>query len=166
MTEEIRRQPPERQRASIVLFSGDMDKVFAALTIATGAAAAGMDTTIFFTFWGLNAIRKSKRTGQSLLPRLFGLVNPGGIERLQPSRFRMLGLGRLLFEKMMRDKGVSPLSEMTKTALELGVRFLACETSMTIMEIRREDLIDAVSDVVGVATYVKDASESQITLFV
>lgn len=162
MTEETRKP----QRASIILFSGDMDKVFAAMTIATGAAAAGMDTTIFFTFWGLNAIRRGNRTGHSLLPRLFGLVNPGGIERLGPSRFGMLGLGRLLFKKMMRDKGVSPLSEMTKNALELGVRFLACETSMTVMEIRRQDLIDAVSDVVGVATYVKDASESQIALFV
>lgn len=159
-------QGAKREKATILVFSGDMDKAFAAFTIATGAAASGMDVTMFFTFWGLKAIQKGNLTGKGFFGRMLGLMNRGGIDRIGPSRFNFGGAGRWLFKKMMRDKGVTPLGELVQAAIDLDVKMLACKMSMDVMEIRREDLIDAVADVVGVAAYVKEASESQITLFI
>ena len=153
-------------KATILVFSGDMDKVFAALTLATGAAAAGMDTTLFFTFWGLNAISKGRRTGEGLLGRMMGVMNRGGINRIGPSKFNFGGIGRWMFKKMMRDKGVTPLDELLQLAIDLDVRLLACQMSMDVMEITRDSLIDEVQDIVGVATYMKHASESDVTLFI
>jgi peroxiredoxin family protein len=156
----------DSKKATIVVFSGDMDKVFAAFIIATGAAAAGMDTTMFFTFWGLNAIKKGKVTGQGLLGRMMGIMNRGGINRIGPSRFNFGGIGRWMFKKMMRDKGVTPLDELRQTAIDLDVKLLACKMSMDVMEITKDDFIDEVEGVVGVATYMKHAAESEVTLFI
>jgi peroxiredoxin family protein len=156
----------DSKKATIVVFSGDMDKVFAAFIIATGAAAAGMDTTMFFTFWGLNAIKKGNFTGQGLLGRMMGVMNRGGINRIGPSRFNFGGIGRWMFKKMMHDKGVTPLDELRQTAIDLGVKLLACKMSMDVMEITKDNLIDEVEDIVGVATYMKHAAESQVTLFI
>jgi peroxiredoxin family protein len=153
-------------KATIVVFSGDMDKVFAALIMATGAAAAGMDTTLFFTFWGLKAIQKGNRTGKGFMGKMMGLLNRGGINRIGPSKFNFGGLGRWMFKKMMADKGVTPLDEMLQTAIDLGVHLLACNMSMGVMEIGRQDLIDEVEDVVGVAKFIKEAADSKIQLFI
>ncbi|MDY7041814.1 MAG: DsrE/DsrF/DrsH-like family protein [Chloroflexota bacterium] len=155
-----------QQKATLVVLSGDMDKVFAAFTIATGAAAAGMDTTLFFTFWGLKAIQKGNFTGKGLMGRMVGVLNRGGIHRLGPSKFNFGGIGRWMFKKMMGDKGVASLEELRQTAVDLGVHLLACKMSMDVMEINRDDLIDEVEDVVGVAKMVKEASESAIQLFI
>jgi len=102
-------------KATIVVFSGDMDKVFAAFIIATGAAAAGMDTTLFFTFWGLKAIQKGNLTGKGFMGRMLGLMNRGGINRIGPSKFNFGGMGRWMFKKMMSAKGVTPLDELRET---------------------------------------------------
>jgi len=153
-------------KATIIVMSGDMDKVFGALIIATGAAAAGMDTTLFFTFWGLNAIQKGNRTGKGLMAKMLGLMNRGGIGRLNPSKFSFGGAGRWMFKKMMGAKKIPPLEELLQTAIDLDVHLLACSMSMSVMEIDREDLIDEVEDVVGVAKFVKDAAESSIQLFI
>jgi len=157
----------ENNRAAIVVFSGDMDKVFAALIIATGCAAAGMDTTLFFTFWGLNAIK----TGQPIkakgfLGRMMGIMNRGGLHRINPSRFSFGGVGRILFSKMMKDKGVQSLEDLRQTAIDLDVHLLACKMSMDVLEISKSDLIPEVEDVVGVATFVKAASGAQLQLFI
>ena len=154
-----------QNKATIIVLSGDMDKIFAAFLIATGAAASGMETTMFFTFWGLKAIQKGNLTGQGFLGKMIGLMNRGGIERVGPSRFNFGGIGRGLFKKMMKDKNVVGLTELLETAIDLDVKLYACKMSMDVMEISREDLIDEVSDVVGVATYIKEASESGLTLF-
>ena len=156
----------DSKKATIVVFSGDMDKVFAAFIIATGAAAAGMDTTMFFTFWGLNVIKKGKVTGQGLLGRMMGVINRGGINRIGPSKFNFGGIGRWMFKKMMRDKGVTPLDDLLQLAVDLDVKLLACKMSMDVMEIAKDDFIDEVEDVVGVATYMKHAAESEVTLFI
>jgi peroxiredoxin family protein len=157
----------DNNRATIVVFSGDMDKIFAAFIIATGCAAAGMETTLFFTFWGLNAIKTGKPIkGKGLLGRMMGIMNRGGINRLNPSRFSFGGIGRVLFNKMMRDKRVPALEEMRETAIDLDVHLLACKMSMDVLEITREDLIPEVENVVGVATFVKEAANSKIQLFI
>ena len=157
----------DNNRAAIVVFSGDMDKVFAALIIATGCAAAGMDTTLFFTFWGLNAIKKGTPIkANSFLGRMMGIMNRGGINRLNPSKFSFGGIGRSLFSKMMRDKNVASLEDLRQMAIDLDVHLLACKMSMDVMEIGRDDLIPEVENIVGVASFVKEAANAKIQLFI
>lgn len=153
------------EKASIVVFSGDMDKVFGAFIIANGAAAFDMKVTMFFTFWGLKALQKGNLTGKSPMGRMLGLMNRGGADRIGPSRFNFGGIGRWMFKKMMNKRKVMPLPAMIKQAQELGVRLVACEMSMNVMEIRREDLIDGV-ELGGVATFIAEASESKFSLFI
>ena len=156
----------DKNRATIVLFSGDFDKVFAAFTIAIATAAAGLDTTLFVTFWGLKAIQKGNLTGSGLMGRMIGLMNRGGLDVIGPSKFNFGGIGRWMFKKMMIDKKVVLLPEMRETLIDLGVHFLACKTSMDVMEIRREDLIDEVEDIVGAATMVESAANSSLQYFI
>jgi peroxiredoxin family protein len=156
----------DTKKCTIIAFSGDMDKVFAAFTIATTAAAMGMETTMFFTFWGLKAIQKGGPTGEGFFGKMLSLMNRGGIERIGPSRFNFFGIGRWLFKKMMRDKGVAPLSELLQMAIDLDVKMLACLTSMDVMEITPDDLIPEVADVVGAATMLSEAQQSQVQLFI
>jgi peroxiredoxin family protein len=156
----------EKDGLSMVVMSGDMDKVFGAFIIATGAAAAGKETTMFFTFWGLKAIQKGNLTGKGLMGRMIGLLNRGGIDRIGPSRFNFWGMGRWMFKKMMGNKGVTSLSDLREMAIDLGVKLIPCSMSMEVMEIAREDMIDAVSDPVGVANFLEYAYDSKVTLFI
>ncbi|WP_376790489.1 DsrE/DsrF/DrsH-like family protein [Thermoflexus sp.] len=154
-----------QNRLSLVVFSGDMDRLMAAFIIATGAAASGMDVTMFFTFWGLQAVKKPTPTGRSLFGRMLGALLRD-IRGVGPSKMNFGGLGRWMFEKMMKAHNVTPLPELRRLAAELGVRMLACQMSMEVMEIRREDLIEEVQDVVGVAAFLEEAARSKITLFI
>ncbi len=156
-------QVPEK--ASIIVMSGDMDKVMGAFIIATGAAAFDMQVSMFFTFWGLNAISKGNFTGKGVMGKMLGVMNRGGIDRLNPSRLSFGGMGRWMFKKMMKNRKVTPLPELLKQAQELGVKFTACEMSMNVMEIKKEDLIDGVQ-IGGVASFIADASESKFSLFI
>jgi peroxiredoxin family protein len=156
----------DNNKCTIIVMSGDMDYVFAAFIIATGAAAAGMDTTMFFTFWGVKAIQKGNLTGKGLFGRMIGLMNRGGINVVGPSRFNFGGIGRWMFKKMMGDKNVASLEELRQMAIDLDVHLLGCGMSMDVMEISREDLIDEVEDIVGVGTMIKLAAESKIQFFI
>jgi len=156
----------DTQKCSIVVFSGDMDKVMAGFIIATTAAAMGMETSMFFTFWGLKAIQKGNPTGDGLMGKMMSMMNRGGIDRIGPSRLNFGGMGRWMFKKMMKQKNVASLPELRQTAIDLGVTLQGCQMSMDVMEIDREDLIDEVGDCVGAATYVLKAQESEITLFI
>jgi peroxiredoxin family protein len=151
---------------TIIVFSGEMDKVFAAFSIAIGAAAAGKETNMFFTFWGVKAIQKGNLTGQGFFGRMIGLLNRGGINRIGPSRFNFGGIGRWMFKYMMKSHKVTLLEELRKTAIDLGVKLLACEVSMQVMEIKPEDLIDEVEKSCGVATMLEKAFHSKVTLFI
>ncbi len=156
----------QKKKLSMIVMSGDMDKVFGAFTIASGAAAMGMDVTMFFTFWGIKAIQKGNLTGSSLFGKMLGIMNRGGVDAIGPSRLNMGGLGRWLFKKMMRDKGVASLKVLRDACLEMDVKMLACQMSMDVMEIREEDLIPEAKAGVGVAVFLAEAAESQTTLFI
>ena len=156
----------EKEGAAIVVFSGEMDKIFAAFTIATGSAAAGRPTSMFFTFWGLKALQKGNLTGKSFFGRMISIMNRGGINRVGPSRFNFWGIGRWMFKKMMKDHKVASLEELRKTAIELGVKLQPCLTSMEVMEIKRDDLIDEVEEPCGVATMLEQAFHSEATFFI
>ena len=156
----------KKSKLTLIVFSGDMDKLFAAFSIATGAAASGMEVVMFFTFWGLRALKKKARTGKSLFGRLFGKVYGGNIERAGPSKLAFGGIGRWMFKKMMKAKRVPSLAEMRRTAIDLGVKFYGCTTSMEVMEIPREAMLGEVTSCVGVAFFLEQAKESDITLFI
>ncbi len=154
------------QKCSIVVFSGDMDKVMGAFIIATTSAAMGMETSMFFTFWGLQALKRKKvRTGKGLFGKMLGFMFHD-IDGIGPSKMNFGGMGRRMFKKMMKGQNVTSLPELRQTALELDVTLLACKMSMDVMEIAREDLIDDVENVVGAAAYVLEAQQADITLFV
>lgn len=156
----------ETKRCSIVVFSGDMDRVMGAFIIATTAAAMGMETTMFFTFWGLQALKKKGvSTGKGFFGRMLNLFFKD-IEGIGPGRLNMGGLGRWVFKKMMKKQNVATLSQLRQMAIDLGVRLLACQMSMDVLEIPRTALIDEVEDVVGAATYVLHSQGADITLFV
>ena len=156
----------ETKKCSIVMMSGDMDKVMGGFIIASTAAAMGMETSIFFTFWGLKAIQKGNLTGKGLMGKMMSVMNRGGIDRIGPSRLNFGGMGRWMFKKMMKQKNVASLPELRQMLIDLDVKLLACQMSMDVMEISREDLIDELADCVGAATYVAEAQESDITLFI
>jgi peroxiredoxin family protein len=153
-------------KLSMVVCSGDLDKVMAALIIANGAAAGGMEVMMFFTFWGLKAIQTGKLTGKSVFGRMLGIMNRGGVDAIGPSRLNMGGLGRWMFKKMMKSKNVASLNEMLDIAIELGVKLVPCDMSMTVMEIGRDKLIPQAAAPVGVATFLEEARNSKITLFI
>ncbi len=153
-------------KLSMVVFSGDMDKVMAAFIIATGAAASGMDVTMFFTFWGLKAIQDGKLTGKGLFGRMLGLMNRGGIDTIGPSRFNFGGVGRWMMKTMMKQKNVASLRELLDTAIELGIKLVPCDMSMEVLEIGRNQLIPATTKPVGVASFLEEAVHSKATLFI
>lgn len=164
MTEE---KPEEKKKKlSLIVFSGDMDKLFAAFTIATGAAASNMEVVMFFTFWGLRALKKKTRTGRSLFGRLLGWMYGGDIERSTPSKMSFGGIGRWIFKKMMKAKRVPSLLEMRQMAIDLGVKLYGCQMSMGVMEIPKDKMIDEVTACVGVAFFIEQAQQSDVTLFI
>lgn len=155
----------EGKRCSIVVLSGDMDKLMGGFIISTTAAAMGMDTSMFFTFWGLQALKKKSPTGQGLLGRMVGLFLKD-IDGVGPSKLNFGGIGRWMFKKMMGNKGVSSLPELRQTAIDMGVRLMPCQMSMDVMEIEQDDLIDEADEAVGAATYVLEAQDADMTLFI
>jgi peroxiredoxin family protein len=154
-------------RATLVVFSGDLDKVLAAFVIAIGAAAAGLETTMFFTFWGLSALKRKGAPGgsKSVMERMFALLTPAGSESLRTSRMNYFGLGAPMLRKMMRDKQIATLEELMEVARDLGVKGIACTLSMDAMGVSKGELIDGL-EYGGVATYMADAARSRVTLFI
>ena len=156
------------EKVTIVLLSGDLDKAMAAFIIATGAAAMGMQVTIFFTFWGLNAIRRKGATSSAKdwLRRMFGALNKGGAEMLPLSRFHFGGLGTKMMQTVMKQNRMPGVPELMQTALDLGVRFIACTTTMGMMGISKDTLIDGVDQLAGVTTYLAEAKQGSVNLFI
>ncbi len=152
---------------TIVVFSGDFDKLMAAFIIAGGAAAMGSRVTMFFTFWGLNALRRSRppRVRKNLVERMFGFMMPTGAEKTALSRMNLGGLGLGMIKSIMRKKKVSSISELISEAQRSGVRLVACAMSMDLMGIRREELIEGVEEG-GVALYLQKAEQGTVNLFI
>lgn len=158
----------DKNSVAIIAFSGDLDKLFAAFTIATGAAASGMQVNMFFTFWGLKLIQQAagNKKGLNWMQRLFGfMIKPGPAKR-PISKMNMGGAGSFMLKQLMKRSKIPELGEMVNTAKSLGVQFTACTTSMQVMGINRESLVPEVDHVAGVASFLADAKESNITLFI
>lgn len=157
----------ERSDKTFVVFSGDLDKTIAAFIMANGAAAMGRKVTMFFTFWGLNILRKPKRirVQKPFIEKMFGQMMPRGTLKLGLSRMNMGGLGARMIRGIMKSKGVSSLEELISSARDHGVRLVACQMSMDIMGIRKEELIDGV-ELGGVSTFLGSGEQSDMSLFI
>ena len=152
---------------SMVVFSGDLDRALAALIIANGAASMGRKVTLFFTFWGLNILRRDERVSvkKNGIEKMFGIMMPRGSKKLGISRMNMGGMGAKMIRGVMKRKNVSSLEELLHSAMDSGVRIVACQMSMDIMGIKREELIDGV-EIGGVATFLGSAELSDTNLFI
>ena len=152
---------------TIIVFSGDMDKVLASFVIANGAAAMGRPVTMFFTFWGLNVLRKSEPQNikKPFIDTMFGKMMPQGVNKLKLSKMNMGGMGTAMMRKVMKDKNIDSLEDLIKKAMDNGVKMIACTMSMDVMGITKEELIDGV-ELAGVGTYLGDAEESNVNLFI
>ncbi len=152
---------------TIVVFSGDMDKVMASFVIANGAAAMGRPVTMFFTFWGLNVLRKPEKQSikKPFIDAMFGKMMPRGVNKLKLSKMNMGGMGTSMMRKVMKDKNIDSLEDLVKKAQQNGVKMIACTMSMEVMGITEEELIDGI-EFAGVGTYLGDAEESNVNLFI
>jgi peroxiredoxin family protein len=153
--------------ATIVVFSGDLDKVLAGFVIATGAAAAGLETSMFFTFWGLSALKKKGAVAgpKNLMEKMFAVMTPSSSESLGTSKMNYFGMGAVMLRKMMKDKQIATLEELMAMARDLNVKMIACTMSMDAMGVSQEELVDGLT-YGGVATYMADAVRSRVTLFI
>ena len=155
------------QGKSMIVFDGDMDKVLASFIIANGAAAMGRPVTMFFTFWGLNAIRKPENLHikKPFVEKMFEKMMPRGAGKLKLSNMNMAGMGSKMMKGVMKKKNVASLEELIQQAMDSGVRLVACTMSMDVMGITKEELIDGV-ELAGVASYLADAEMSNVNLFI
>ncbi len=153
---------------TLIVFSGELDRALAALNVAIGGASMGMEVSMFFTFWGLNVIKKSDGPIRSkgVMRKMLNFMNRGGARRLGLSRFHMLGAGKWMMGKLMKDTRFPSVQELLTMAHQSGVKFVACTTSMGIMGLGKEAFIPEVDSFAGVATYLADAREGRVNLFV
>jgi len=158
----------DKEKMTIIVFSGEMDKALAAFNLAIGGATSGMEVTMFFTFWGLNVIKKNEGSIKSkgIMRKMLNFMNRGGAKRLPLSKFHMLGMGKWMMKKLMKDVNFPEVEELIAIAKEFGVKFIACTTSMGMMGISKEAFIPEVDSLAGVATYLAHAKESKINLFI
>ena len=152
---------------TIIVFSGDLDRVLASFIIANGAAAMGRPVTMFFTFWGLNALRKPDKqpVQKTFMESMFGMMMPRGSKKLKLSKMNMAGMGTAMMKKIMQDKNVDSLEALIRKAMKAGVKIVACTMSMDVMGIKEEELIEGV-ELGGVGAYLGDAEESNVNLFI
>lgn len=152
---------------TFIMFSDDLDKALATFILANGAAATGRKVTIFFTFWGLNVIKKARkpRVEKDLFGKMFGLMLPSSSQKLRLSKMSMGGIGGRMMRRLMKEKGIDSLESLRRQALENGVEFIACQMSMDVMGVKREELLDEVT-VGGVATYMERADQANVNLFI
>ncbi len=155
------------QDKTMVLFSGDLDKAIAGFIIANGAASMGHKVTMFFTFWGLNILRKSNPPSvrKTLIEKMFGFMMPRGSRKLTLSNMHMAGMGTAMIKGIMKKKNVSSLEELIQSALDIGVTIQACQMSMDLMGIQKDELIEGI-EAVGVATFIHASDDSNATIFI
>ena len=158
-----------KDQLTMVVFSGDLDKILAAMIISVGAAAMDTEVKLFFTFWATAALRDKKKSakGKSFIGKMFGMMLPKGTTKLKLSKMQMGGMGSKMIKGIMKKQDVSSLEEMFETAGKLGVQINVCEMSMDLMGLKKEEFIDYPNmNICGVATFLADADKSKVQLFI
>ena len=158
----------QQEKLSLIVFSGSLDRLIAAFVLATGAAAMGMEVSMFFTFWGTSALRREHgRTKKTWLARMFGWMLPKGVKRLPLSQMNMAGGGPAMIRYVMKKNGVASVEEMIELSKELGVTLNVCSMSMELLGISADELIDYPNkSFCGVAKFLETAAPGKITMFV
>ena len=158
----------EKENLTLIVFSGELDKALAAFNIAIGAASMGIEVSMFFTFWGLNVIKRNEGSIKSkgIMRRMLNFMNRGGSKRLPLSRFHIFGIGKWMMKRLMKDVKSPQLEEMIVMAKGMGVKFIACTTTMGMMGISKEAFIPEIDSFAGVATYLAQAREGKVNLFI
>ncbi len=156
-----------KDNKTMVVFSGDLDKAIASFIIANGAASMGKKVTMFFTFWGLNILRKpdKQKVSKGFIDRMFGVMMPRGSKKLKLSNMNMLGMGGKMIRMVMKNKKISSLEELIQFAVDSGIEIVACQMSMDVMGLKQEELIDGVK-IGGVGYYLGEAEDSNVNLFI
>lgn len=166
--ESLKNQAPAN-KISMVVFSGELDKVLAAFVIATGAAAMGMEVVMFFTFWGTPVLRDKNKSvgGKDMMGKMFGTMLPKGTGAVKLSKMNMGGMGTAMMKSLMKKKNVASVEQMMELAADLGVQIFICEMSMDLMGFKREEMI-AYPDLTycGVAKFMEEAANSRVQLFI
>jgi len=158
-----------KPKLSMIVFSGELDKMIAAMIIATGARAMGVEVVQFFTFWGTAALREPKANvgGKDFMSKMFGWMLPKGRNKLALSNMHMLGMGTAMLKDLMNKKNAPSLDQLFEMAAALGVKIKICEMSMDLMGFKREEIIEYPElEYCGVATFLGEAKESSIQLFI
>ena len=164
---ELLKKDQPKDKLSMIILSGSLDKIIAAFIIATGAAAMGTEVTMFFTFWGTAALRKKAKIKKNFISRMFGFMLPTGFNKLKLSNMNMAGMGTLMMKGLMKKKGVLSLNEMLKISEESDVKIFICEMSMDLMGMQPEEMVDYKNlEYCGVAKFLAEAHESRNTLFI
>ena len=158
----------EKEKLTIVMFSGDLDRALAGFMLATTAASMGMEVNMFFTFWGLNIIKKNEGGIKSngLARKMLNLINRGGSKRLKLSKFHMFGLGTWMIKGLMKDINVPSVDEFIAMAHEMGVKLIACTTSCGLMGLPEDAFRSEVDILTGAAYFLGEARESKVSLFI
>ncbi|MDF2486781.1 MAG: NAD(FAD)-dependent dehydrogenase [Herbinix sp.] len=158
---------PVRDNKTLIVFSGDLDKAIASFIIANGAASMGKKVTMFFTFWGLNILRKPDKikVKKGMIDRMFGAMMPRGSKKLKLSNMNMLGMGGKMIRMVMKNKNISSLEELIKAAMDSGIEIVACQMSLDVMGLKKEELIDGIK-IGGVGYYLGEAEDSNVNLFI
>lgn len=158
----------EKDKLTLVVFSGDLDKALAAFILATTAASMDMEVTMFFTFWGLNIIKKNEGPIKSkgIMRKMFNIVNRGGTKRLTLSKFHMFGIGEWMIKKLMKEIKHPTLDELIKMSHDTGVKMIACTTSCGLMGVPEDSFRSEVESLAGAAYFLDEARNSKTTLFI
>jgi len=158
----------EKEKLTIVVFSGDLDRALAAFILATTGASMGMEVSMFFTFWGLNIIKKNEGgiKSKGLMRKMLNFMNRGGSQRLKLSRFNMFGLGTWMMKRLMKNINHPSIDELITMAQNMGVKLVACTTSCGVMGLSEEAFRSEVQDMAGAAYFLNEARESKVAFFI
>ena len=158
----------EKEKLTIVVFSGELDRALAAFILATTGASMGMEVSLFFTFWGLNVIKRNEGgiKSKGLMRKMLNLMNRGGSKRLKLSRLHMFGLGTWMMKKLMKESNYPTIDQFITMAHEMGVKLIPCSTTCGIMGLSQEDFRDEVESLAGAAYFLGEARESKVALFI
>jgi len=158
----------EKEKMTIVVFSGDLDKALAAFILATTGASMGMDVSMFFTFWGLNILKKNEGAsgGTGIMKKMLNFMNRGGSRRLKLSKFHMFGMGTAMMKKFMKDSHLPSIDEFIQMAKDMGVKMVPCSTSCGVMGLGEGAFREEVGSLAGAAFFLNEARQSKVTLFI
>jgi peroxiredoxin family protein len=165
---EQRGQIKKKNKLTIIAWGGDLDRIWPTTILATTAAASGMESTVFFTFWGLFAIVKPgvRITGENWMQKMMSAMNPGSAQKAKLSHYNFAGAGPAMFKKLAGDRQVAKPDELISVAQDLGVRLIPCQMTMDLLGLKHEDLLDGLEAPIGAATAIAEMRDAAVSLFI